>query len=77
MYAICTSLADFVRAAAHANRVWSYDFVSAMTHDGRTVRTLNPIDEHSHRVPDDPAGMAVEFDEGRRTLRSRQHLPFL
>jgi transposase InsO family protein len=27
--------------------VWSYDFVSARTYDGRTVRILNLIDEHS------------------------------
>ncbi len=25
----------------HANHVWSYDFVSARTHDGRSVRILN------------------------------------
>jgi putative transposase len=31
----------------HRNLVWSYDFVSAKTHDGRTVRLLNLIDEHS------------------------------
>ena len=31
----------------HANHVWSYDFVSARTHDGRTVRMLHLIDEHS------------------------------
>ena len=31
----------------HANHVWSYDFVSAKTHDGRTVRMLNLIDEHT------------------------------
>ena len=31
----------------HANHVWSYDFVSARTHDGRTVRMLNLIDEHT------------------------------
>ena len=30
-----------------SNHVWSYDFVSAKTHDGRTVRMLNLIDEHS------------------------------
>ena len=30
-----------------ANHVWSYDFVSAKTYDGRTVRMLNLIDEHS------------------------------
>src|SRR6202789_3801418 len=29
----------------HANHVWSYDFVSARTHDGRSVRLLNLIDE--------------------------------
>ena len=27
----------------HANHVWSYDFVSARTHDGRTVKTLNLV----------------------------------
>jgi transposase InsO family protein len=27
------------------NHVWSYDFVSTYTHDGRTVRMLNLIDE--------------------------------
>jgi hypothetical protein len=26
--------------------VWSYDFVSARTHDGRSVPLLNLIDEH-------------------------------
>jgi transposase InsO family protein len=31
----------------HANHVWSYDFVSAMTHDGRTVRMLTLIDEYT------------------------------
>ena len=29
------------------NHVWSYDFVSAKTHDGRTVGMLNLIDEHT------------------------------
>jgi hypothetical protein len=31
----------------HVNHVWSYDFVSARTHDGRSVRILNLIDEHT------------------------------
>jgi putative transposase len=31
----------------HANHVWSYDFVSAHTHDGRSVRLLNLIDEYT------------------------------
>jgi len=29
----------------HPNHVWSYDFVSVRTHDGRSVRLLNLIDE--------------------------------
>ena len=29
----------------HAGHVWSYDFVSSRTHDGRSVRILNLIDE--------------------------------
>ena len=29
----------------HANHVWSYDFVSACTHDGRILRPLTLIDE--------------------------------
>lgn len=29
------------------NHVWAYDFVSAFTHDGRTVRMLNLIDEYT------------------------------
>jgi hypothetical protein len=30
-----------------ANHVWSYDFVSAKTHDGRTIRMLTLIDEYT------------------------------
>jgi putative transposase len=30
-----------------AVHVWSYDFVSAMTHDGRTLRMLTLIDEYT------------------------------
>ena len=33
--------------AEHKNHVWSYDFVSAKTHDSRTVRMLNLIDEYT------------------------------
>jgi putative transposase len=32
---------------AHPNHVWSYDFVSAITHDGRTLRILTLIDEYT------------------------------
>jgi putative transposase len=30
-----------------AHHVWSYDFVSAMTHDGTTLRMLTLIDEYT------------------------------
>ena len=30
-----------------ANHVWSYDFVSARTHDGRTIRMVTMIDEYT------------------------------
>jgi transposase InsO family protein len=33
--------------AERKNHVWSYDFVSAKTHNGRTVRMLNLIDEYT------------------------------
>jgi len=32
------------------NHVWSYDFVSTFTHDGRTVRMLNLIDEFTRNA---------------------------
>jgi len=34
----------------HRNHVWSYDFVSVSTHDGRTARALNLIDEHTREA---------------------------
>jgi transposase InsO family protein len=32
---------------AHLNHVWSYDFMTAMTHDGRSLRLLTLLDEFS------------------------------
>jgi putative transposase len=32
---------------ARANHVWSYDFVAAITHDGRTLKILTLIDEYT------------------------------
>lgn len=37
----------YVCVQSTPNHVWSYDFVSAKTYDGRTVRMLNLIDEHA------------------------------
>ncbi len=33
----------------HENHVWSYDFVRADTHDGRTLRLLTLIDEYTRK----------------------------
>jgi len=34
-------------ATGTGNHVWSYDFVSRRTQDGRTIRMLTLIDEYS------------------------------
>ena len=34
----------------HKNHVWSYDFVSVRTHNDRTARVLNLIDEHTREA---------------------------
>jgi len=36
--------------AERKNHVWSYDFVTDQTSDGRTFRTLNIIDEYTHEA---------------------------
>ena len=36
--------------AAHKNHVWSYDFVSEQTHDGRKIRMLNIVDEFTREA---------------------------
>ena len=33
----------------HENHVWSYDFVSSLTHDGRTLRVLTLMDEFTRK----------------------------
>jgi putative transposase len=35
------------RRAEHPNHVWSYDFVSDRTHDGRSLRMLTMVDEYT------------------------------
>jgi len=34
--------------AEHKNHVWSYDFVEDKTYNGKKIRILNIIDEHTH-----------------------------
>jgi putative transposase len=50
------------------NHVWSYDFVSTFTHDGRTVRMLNLIDEFTREC------LAIR---PRRRLNSRNVIEVL
>ncbi len=33
----------------HKNHVWSYDFVSTRTHDGRALKLLTVLDEHTRQ----------------------------
>jgi putative transposase len=54
--------------AAYANHVWTYDFVEDATQDGRKLRFLTVIDEHTRR------GLAVEV---RRSFRSTDVLDVL
>ena len=34
-----------------ANHVWSFDFVESRTHDGRSLRIMTLIDEHTRACP--------------------------
>jgi len=50
------------------NHVWAYDFVSTFTHDGRTVRMLNLIDEYTREC------LAIRVE---RSLNRRHEIEFL
>jgi putative transposase len=41
------SNASWSRPASHPNDVWSYDFMSSVTSDGRPLRILNVVDEYT------------------------------
>src|SRR5215467_11205156 len=49
---------------------WSYDFVSAMNHDGRSLRLLTLIDGYHAGVPGDSRGPAAGQSGGHRDARS-------
>jgi putative transposase len=57
----------------HRNHVWSVDFVQAQAHDGRTLRILTQIDEHSR------ACLALKVAAHRQPRRDRgagrRHVP--
>ena len=52
----------------HANQVWSYDFVSAMTHDGRTLRLLVLMDEYTRECLAIRVGRRLGSNEVIETL---------
>ena len=54
--------------AAHANHVWTYDFVEDATQDGRKLRILTLVDEHNRR------GLAVDV---RRSFKCTDVLAVL
>ena len=39
--------ASWNRPATRPNEIWSYDFMSSVTRDGRSLRILNVVDEHT------------------------------
>jgi transposase InsO family protein len=46
-----------------ANQVWSYDFVKAMTHDGRALRVLVVIDKYTREC------LALQVERRLRSLQ--------
>ena len=52
----------------HRNHVWACDFVSARTHDGRTIRMLNLIDEYSRECLAIRVARRLNSNDGIDTL---------
>jgi HTH-like domain len=50
------------------NHVWSYDFMTAMTHDGRSLRLFTLLDEFSRGVSCHPRGTALREIRSDRDL---------
>ena len=55
------------------NHIWSYDFVSAFTHDGRTVRFLNLIDEYTRECLAIHAGRRINSNRVIEVLTEAIH----
>ncbi len=47
----------------HRNHVWSYDFVTARTHDGKAFRMLNIIDEYTKECLDITVERKITADQ--------------
>ena len=47
----------------YANHVWSYDFVATRTHDGRPMRLLTVVDEHSRECLAIRVARAIHADD--------------
>lgn len=53
----------------HRNHVWSYDFVAARTHDGRSLRLLTLIDEYTREC------LAIRVARHQNSLTVIETLP--
>ena len=47
----------------HRNHVWSYDFVAALTHDGRPLKILTVIDEYTRQCIDMVVERRIRSDD--------------
>lgn len=56
---------------AHEDHVWSYDFVQARTHDGRALRMLTVIDEHTREC------LAIDVARSRKSDDVPERLAWL
>jgi hypothetical protein len=54
--------------AERSNHVWSYDFVQDRTHDGRRIRMLTVIDEHTRECLALPVARRLRSDDVLATL---------
>lgn len=53
---------------SYKHHVWSYDFVADRTHDGRPIRMLTVIDEHSRECLAITVGRSLNSDDVLETL---------
>jgi putative transposase len=57
-----------VQPATFINDVWTWDFVQSSTVDGRTIRFLNIVDEHTRQCLTIKAGRSITSEDAIDTL---------
>jgi len=57
----------------HKNHVWSYDFMTERTHDGRAFRILNILDEYTRECLDITVERSITTHSGHRTAGTPLH----